>query len=844
VERLTELGRQEKATLFMTLLAAFKTLLYRYSGQPDIVVGTPVANRNRSEVEGVIGFFLNTLALRTHLQGDESYRELLRDVREVCLSGYTHQDVPFEKLVEELKPARSLSHSPIFQVNFQLHHASTAKKSLAGLTVEPMNLRSDTAKFDLSLLLVQLQEELRGTLCYNADLFDAETIDRMALHFQRLLESIVANPDERISQLRLLGEREVVQLLHEWNDTSAEYQAQCMHEQFAEQAKRTPEALAVVLNDEEVSYVELNERANQLAHYLRAKGVGPESLVGICVERSVEMVVGLFGILKAGGAFVPLDASYPRERLHYMLADAHVKVLLTEERLADEFAESGVELVCLDAAAAELARQSVADPVVQVSDANLAYVIYTSGSTGRPKGVAIQHRSVAALGSWAREVFSKDELAGVLASTSICFDLSIFELFVPLTCGGKVVLAENLLQLPDLPRRSEVTLVNTVPSAMAELVRMKGLPEFETVILCGEVFSHKLACDIFEHTTAKRVFNLYGPSEDTVYSTVALVDRDSDGPPTIGWPIHNSAVYVLDEQRRPVPTGVYGEICIAGDGLARGYLNRPEVTAEKFIPNAFSRKGGQRLYRTGDVGRRLPNGELEFAGRTDHQVKVRGYRIELGEIEAVLSRYEGINDVVVIVREDEQGDKYLVAYIVSAHEPPSSSELRAHLKASLPHHMIPSAFVVLNELPRTPNGKVDRRSLPAPDGVEQKSEAVYVSPRTIVEEALAGMWSHILRVERVGVADNFFELGGHSILAIRLLAQIEEAFQIKLPLRSLFEEPTIEAMERLMRADASQRERIEQTAELLVQLASMSDSELETTLTQKLAAGSAPLAVN
>jgi non-ribosomal peptide synthetase component F len=335
--------------------------------------------------------------------------------------------VPFEKLVEELKPARSLSHSPIFQVNFQLHHASTAKKSLAGLTVEPMNLRSDTAKFDLSLLLVQLQEELRGTLCYNADLFDAETIDRMALHFQRLLESIVANPDERISQLPLLGEREVVQLLHEWNDTSAEYQAQCMHEQFAEQAKRTPEALAVVLNDEEVSYVELNERANQLAHCLRAKGVGPEELVGICVERSVEMVVGLFGILKAGGAFVPLDASYPRERLHYMLADAHVKVLLTEERLADEFAESGVELVCLDAAAAELARQSVADPVVQVSDANLAYVIYTSGSTGRPKGVAIQHRSVAALASWAREVLYKDELAGVLASTSICFDLSIFE---------------------------------------------------------------------------------------------------------------------------------------------------------------------------------------------------------------------------------------------------------------------------------------------------------------------------------------------------------------------------------------------------------------------------------
>ena len=366
---------------------------------------------------------------------------------------------------------------------------------------------------------------------------------------------------------------------------------------------------------------------------------------------------------------------------------------------------------------------------------------------------------------------------------------------------------------------------------------MKGLPEFETVVLCGEVFSHKLACDIFEHTTAKRVFNLYGPSEDTVYSTVSLVDRDSDQPPTIGWPIHNSAVYILDEQQRPVPTGVYGEICIAGDGLARGYLNRPDVTAEKFVPNAFSWKVGARLYRTGDVGRRLANGELEFAGRTDHQVKVRGYRIELGEIEAVLSRYQGINDVVVTVREDEQLDKYLVAYIVSAGEPPSSTELRAHLKASLPHHMIPSAFVVLNELPRTPNGKVDRRSLPAPDGVEQKPEAVYVSPRTSVEEALAGIWSNILRVERVGVADNFFELGGHSILAIRLLAQIEEAFQIKLPLRSLFEEPTIEGMERLMQADASQRERIQQTAELLLKLASMSDSELESTLTEKLAAG-------
>lgn len=467
------------------------------------------------------------------------------------------------------------------------------------------------------------------------------------------------------------------------------------------------------------------------------------------------------------------------------------------------------------------------------------YVIYTSGSTGRPKGVAIQHHSPAALASWSREVFSKDELGGVLASTSICFDLSIFELFVPLTCGGKVVLAENLLQLPDLPRRSEVTLINTVPSAMAELVRMKGLPDtIQTVNLCGEVFSRKLACEIYEKTTARRAWNLYGPSEDTVYSTLSLVNRDNAEPPTIGWPIHNTAVYILDEKQRPVPTGVYGEICIAGEGLARGYLNRPDVTAEKFIPNAFSRQGGRRLYRTGDVGRRLPHGEIEFAGRTDHQVKVRGFRIELAEIEAVLSRYDGINDAVVTVREDEQLDKYLVGYIVSAHEPPpSSSELRAHLKATLPDYMIPSAFVVLNELPRTPNGKVDRRSLPAPDGVEQKPEAVYVPPRTIVEEALAGIWSHILRVERVGMLDNFFELGGHSILAIRLLAQIEEAFEIKLPLRSLFEEPTIEAMERLMQADGGQRERIEQTAGLLLKLASMSDSELESTLSQKRAAG-------
>ncbi|MEG4228700.1 amino acid adenylation domain-containing protein [Microcoleus sp. N9_B2] len=681
---IAKLSHHEGVTLYMTLLAAFKTLLYRYTGQTDIVVGTVTAGRNQPGIQQLIACFVNTVVLRTDLKDNPTFRQLIDRVREVTLGAFAYQDLPFEKLVEALQPERNLGQNPLFQVAFVLQPPMSGVDSM--LNWSQLDIDTETAKFDLTLELQETSEGIVGRFEYSTDLFNADTIDRMVGHFQTLLEAIVANPEQKIAELPILTEFERQQLVA-WNDTATDYPKDaCIHQLFEEQVERSPDVIALVFEDEQLTYKELNQRANKLAHHLRNLGVTAEVMVGICVERSLEMVVGLLGILKAGGAYVPLDPAYPPERLTFMLEDAQVPVLLTQARLVESLPKYQGRIVCLDTEWEIIERQSEENPGYSLTPENLAYVIYTSGSTGRPKGVAIEHRNAVALLDWAREVFTREDLAGVLASTSICFDLSVFELFVTLSWGGKVILAENALHLPTLPAALDVTLINTVPSAIVELLRMDGIPSsVRTINLAGEPLQNKLVQQLYQCNTIQQVFNLYGPSEDTTYSTYALVKKGVSESPSIGRPIANSQVYLLNTQLQPVPIGVPGELYIGGAGLARGYLNRPELTSDRFIPNPFSNKLGSRLYKTGDLARYLPDGNIEFLGRIDHQVKIRGFRIELGEIEAVLSQHPDVQESLVLNREDVSGNQRLVAYILSNLRPervPYQSECLAEFNGT------------------------------------------------------------------------------------------------------------------------------------------------------------------
>jgi amino acid adenylation domain-containing protein len=795
LEAARDLARREGATLYMTLLAAFAAVLQRYTGQDDVAVGSPIAGRNRAEIEGLIGFFVNTLVLRTDVSGDPTFRELLRRVREAALGAYAHQDLPFEKLVEELQPERDLARNPLFQVLFALQNAPGGSFELSGLRVSPFRFESGTARFDLEVHLWDRPEGLVCTLLYATDLFDPETAARMAGHFQVLLEAAVADPRSRVSELPLLTEPERQQVLMGWNRTDAPYPREAtLVSLFEDQAARTPDAQAVVDGPRRWTYRDLNERANRVARALARRGIGAEAPVGLCVDRSLEMVVGLLGILKAGGAYVPLDPEYPRERLAFMLEDSGARALVSVDRLRERLPEGTIERILLDADASAIARESGENRPPSAGPRNLAYVIYTSGSTGRPKGVAIEHGNAVALVAWAHGVFGARDLAGTLASTSICFDLSVFELFAPLTSGGRVLLAENVLALPDLPSAAEVRLVNTVPSAIAELVRTSSLPPgVSTVNLAGEPLPPSLVGEVLAGGGVERVFDLYGPTEDTTYSTCAR--RLPDAPPTIGRPIANKRAYILDPHRRPVPVGVAGDLYVAGAGVARGYLNRPELTAEKFLPDPF-RADGSRMYRTGDRARWLASGEIQFLGRLDEQVKIRGYRIEIGEIEETLARHRAVRACAVAVKELAPGDRRLVGYVVGTDPPPSAGELRDFLKGTLPEPMVPSAFVFLDSLPRTPNGKVDRRALPEPGQARPEVSGTFVEPGTEVEREIAEIWRNVLRLERVGIHDNFFELGGHSLLATLVFARLQRSFSADLSLRTLFDRPTIAELAR------------------------------------------------
>ncbi|MFE4130544.1 non-ribosomal peptide synthase/polyketide synthase [Peribacillus sp. YIM B13482] len=800
---LKNLSQREGSTLFMTLMAAYQSFLARYTGQNDILVGSPIANRNHKGVEELIGFFVNTLVYRADLNGAPTFREILSQIKKKALKAYEYQDIPFEKVVEAVQPERSTSHSPIFQTMFTLQNIKQERLELSGRSLEMLESNISIAKFDLSLTAYEVEEDLHVTFEYNTDLFDSRTIASMAGHFENWLNEIVHHPDESYTNLTMLSDTEQKQLLEEWNDTDAVYAHESMiHELFEQQVARTPEAVAVVYEGGQLTYQELNEKANKMAHYLQKRDIGPESLVGICVERSPDMMIGLLGILKAGGAYVPLDPSYPENRLRYILKDSQIQVLLTKEALQG-WLPDGIQAICLDRDQAAISKESGLTPVSGVTAKNLAYIIYTSGSTGNPKGVMIEHHSVINRLQWMQKNYPLSEQDTILQKTPLSFDVSVWELFWWSFVGARVCLLppggeKDPAMIEECIERYHVTTMHFVPSMLSVFLdymeqskAKKDVSSLCQVFTSGEALNSEQVRrfkGVFHDFQQTKLSNLYGPTEATVDVTYYNCDLEKELMLIpIGRPIDNTELYVLDQNQQVVPIGVAGELYLGGVGLARGYFNRPELTVERFIPHPF--KEGERLYRTGDLVRYLNDRNLEYIGRVDNQVKIRGFRIELGEIEAVLHDHPSVKEAVVLVREDRPGDKRLAAYVVGEG---NTGEWREHLKAQLPNYMVPAYFVEMEAMPLTPNSKIDRKALLALEG--QSVSADIVLPRTPGEELIASVWSQVLGIGNIGVQASFFELGGHSLLATQVVSRLQEVFQIELPLRELFEYSTVEAL--------------------------------------------------
>jgi amino acid adenylation domain-containing protein/non-ribosomal peptide synthase protein (TIGR01720 family) len=805
---LRRLGQQEGATPFMVLLAAFQTLLHRYSQAARINVGTPIANRNHSEVEGLIGVFINTLVMTSDFSGAPGFRQLLGRVRETALGAYAHQDLPFEMLVDALQPARDLSHSPLFQVMFVLLNTpeQTRRLPATGLELSSVEAHSGAAKFDLTLFMAEDGDRLGGTLEFNTDLFTPETARRMLGHFRQLLEAIVADPDCSVAALPLLTEAERRQMLIEWNRTAADYPAeQCVHQLFEARAEATPDAIALECNGRRWRFRELNERANQIAAHLRKLGVGPDTRVAISTERSLEMVAGLLGVLKAGGAYVPIDPAYPAERVAWMLRDSAAPVLLTQSRLVPRLPRHDAFVVCLDADWPIISWYSRQTRPSAVRPDNLAYVIYTSGSTGKPKGALIEHRGVVNYLSWAIRAYRVAEGEGSVVHSSISFDLTVTSLFAPLLAGRPVVLAREDQGVEALAEAmfdaQNLSLVKITPAHLEllgqQLDAAAARGRTRAFIIGGENLLPEHIAFWRAHAPHTALINEYGPTETVVGCCVHEV-RPGDclpGPLPIGRPIANTQLFVLDPNRQPVPIGVPGELYIAGDGVGRGYLNRPDLTAERFVELRIGSQADQsalRAYKTGDLVRWLPNGELQCLGRMDDQVKIRGYRIELGEIESALEAHPAVRAAAVVARGEAGGGKRLAAYVVL--EPDANGDpdaLRMHLQRQLPDYMVPALWMVLDSLPLTPNGKVDRRALPEiVREARADGEPASRAPESIAERALATVWRQVLGVEAIGVDDNFFALGGDSILSIQVISRARQA-GLQLTPKQLFEHPTI-----------------------------------------------------
>ncbi|MFP3373162.1 amino acid adenylation domain-containing protein [Pseudomonas sp. SIMBA_068] len=807
---LKQLAQQQGVTPFMLLLASFQALLHRYSGQPDIRVGVPVANRNRVETERLIGFFVNTQVLRAEFDLTMTFSQLLQQVKQCALDAQAHQDLPFEQLVEALQVERNLGHSPLFQVMY--NHQAKAKGerySLHGLEMEELAWDSHTAKFDLTLDTFEHEQGIGAALTYATDLFDATTIEGMARHWLNLLQGIVRDPGQRVVDLPMMAEHERMQVIHDWNRTHTSFPGErTLHQLIEAQVQRSPDAIALSCGGQTLSYGELNRRANRLAHRLRESGVGPDVLVGLAVERSLEMVVGLLGILKAGGAYVPLDPESPQDRLAYLFEDSGIALLLTQTHLRAALpAPAGIQCLALDEQA--LAGYSDANPDVSVSPQNLAYVIYTSGSTGKPKGALLAHHNVVRLFAATQGWFGFDASDVWTVFHSYAFDFSVWELYGALLYGGKAIIvpkdvARSSQDFHALLVDEQVTVLNQTPSAFQQLIPVACEAAqagrklaLRYVVFGGEaldVSSLKPWFEVFGDGLP-RLINMYGITETTVHVTyrpIGLDDLKKVGSSPIGEVIPDLSWYLLDGALNPIVPGSHGELMIGQDGLARGYHGRPALTAERFVPNPFDGQGG-RLYRSGDLARYAGDGVIEYLGRIDHQVKIRGFRIELGEIEARLHEQDDVRQCVVLAQDGPSG-KQLVAYVVPADSAVVGNPeaqvalretLREGLKASLPDYMVPAYVLFLAELPLTGNGKLDRKALPQPDAGLLQGE--YVAPQSALEQQIAAIWADVLKLERVGLNDNFFELGGHSLLATQVMARLQMELGVNLPLGLLFQ---------------------------------------------------------
>jgi amino acid adenylation domain-containing protein len=833
LERLRQFSRREQTTLFTTLLAAFQILLFRYSGQQDIIVGTPVSGRTQAAIKDLIGLFVNTLAIRTDFSTVSDFSAFLKQVKTTLVAAYAHADVPFEAIVEAIQPERDLSHTPVFQVAFAMQNIPMPALQAGKITLSPAEVANESVQCDLSLSLLETPTGLLGHVDYTTDLFELPTIQRFAQHFQMLLQGIVGCPQERISDFPLLTQSEREQLLIQWNATQVAYpQNQCLHQLFEAQAQRTPEAIALVFEQQQLSYGELNARANQLAHYLQRVGVGPEVLVGVCVERSLEMVIGLLAILKAGGAYVPLDPTYPQERLAFMLEDAQVFILLTFQGLREKFTQTDRTILCLDSDWLKIEQSCNTNPGSSAQTDNLAYAIYTSGSTGQPKSVQVTHKGINNvveahnLVIAQNAIYSELNAEHVLQYASLSFDVSLFEIAMALLNGAKLVLIEHVkrvgMELYQQLREKAISMVALTPTVLSTLP-IAELPTLQTAIIGGEVCPSEL---IERWAVGRHFFNAYGPTETTVCASIAPYQK-SQLKLNIGRPISNVHMYILDQRMQPVAIGVIGELYIGGVGLARGYGRRAELTAERFVPDPFSGEVGGRLYRTGDLARYLPDSNLEFVGRVDQQVKIRGFRIELGEIESVLQGLGEVRAAVVLVCEDQPGHKTLVAYVVPAGPTVDPGALRRQLRTQIPDYMVPSSFVLLDALPLTPNGKLDHRALPAPE--EQRAYR-FVAPRTPIEEILADIWSDILGVSNISIYDNFLELGGHSLLATRATSQIRQILQVEISLQSFFEAQCLAELASLITRNKPTQENLMIFEEILDEIESLSEKDLETHL--------------
>jgi amino acid adenylation domain-containing protein len=855
---LRSFSRAHGVTLYMTLLAAFQALIHRYTNQREVLVGSPVAGRAQAESAGVVGYFVNPVVLRASFSGGQTFADFLQEVRRTVLEALEHQDYPFALLVEHLQPTREAGRAPLFEAMFVLQkdHLSSGEihsvlplgepgepLDLGGLRVEPFPLKQTVTQFDLTLKLTELGEELAAAFEYSTDLFDAPTIRRMADHFQTLLRAVVTDPAVTVSRIPLLSDAER-QLRLEWNDTTVDYagEPRLLHQLFETQAERTPEAAALRFAEQQLSYRELNQRANQLARHLQGLGVGQDVAVGVCMERCVEMVVSLLAILKAGGAYLPLDPYSPATRVSFMMTEAGVGVLLTESRWREQLPLGRAQVVCVDNWEAELTQASGEAVVSRVSPENLAYIIYTSGSTGQPKGVMNRHSAIVNRLLWMQGRYNLGSADRVLQKTVFTFDVSVWEFFWPLITGACLVLARpgghrESTYLVQVIQEQRITVLHFVPSMLRAFLEEEGVSGCTTVrdVICsGEALSVELQERFYECLTA-RLHNLYGPTEAAVDVTAWECERGREIVP-IGCPIANTQLYIFNEEVEASPVGVAGELYIGGAGLARGYVNQPGLTAEKFVPHPLATEGGERLYRTGDLARFLPDGNIEFLGRLDHQVKIRGFRIELGEIEAVLKQHPAVSEAIVLARQEAGSETRLGAYILpcAGAEVPTTVEWRRHLQQQLPEYMIPSAFVTLEELPLTSSAKVDRRALLSMKLGGRPDEMPYVAPRTATEQLVADIWSQLLGVERVGLHDNFFELGGHSLLATQFTSRLRERFNVDVPLSALFTSvPTVEGMTKTIEEYQIKQAEAQDIDELLKTLDGLSDEEVRRLLVGK-----------